>query len=204
VARWLGLERPREPDPPVTLEISSLRHIQGEIVDYAVGQDSRASGRMVKDLSLPDGAVIALLARGNQIIPPQGNTTIQPGDHVILVLRPGVQPLVSQVFGRDSHVRGSIPSTLEFPLRATTTLGELQEFYSIEVRGHPEWTLAETIGSELKPERPGLGQVVRLGPLALRVLRLSGDGDVEMVGMSILPDESGLLAEGKPPGEKKA
>ncbi|HRZ38924.1 MAG TPA: potassium/proton antiporter, partial [Candidatus Paceibacterota bacterium] len=45
-ARWLGLERPRDPEPPVTLEISSLRHVDGEVVDYAIGEDSRAAGRM--------------------------------------------------------------------------------------------------------------------------------------------------------------
>src|SRR5690606_5680583 len=98
VARWLGLQRPRDPEPPVTLEISSLRHVNGEIVDYAVGEDSRAAGRLVRDLALPDGAVIAMIARGDQIVPPQGNTRIDVGDHVILVLRPGIQPLVNQVF----------------------------------------------------------------------------------------------------------
>ncbi len=105
VARWLGLERPRAPEPPVTLEINSLKHVQGEIVDYAVGEDSCAAGRLVKDLALPEGAVIAIISRGDEIIPPQGKTRIDAGDHAILVLRPGTQPLVNQIFGPNPDAR---------------------------------------------------------------------------------------------------
>jgi cell volume regulation protein A len=187
-ARWLGLERPREPDPPVTLEISSLQHINGEVVDFPIGERSRAAGRRVRDLSLPNGAVIALIARGKEIIPPQGRTTILVGDHVILVLRPGLQPLVNQVFGRDSQERGSIPESLEFPLRGTTTVAELEEFYSIRVDAPPEMALASLICRELANDWPPAGALIHLGPLVLRVLRLSSDQTIDTVGMSILPN----------------
>jgi len=55
MARWLGLEQPRVPEPPVALEISSLRHVDGEVVDYAIEADSRVAGRLVRDLALPEG-----------------------------------------------------------------------------------------------------------------------------------------------------
>jgi len=196
VARWLRLERPRKPEPPLTLEISSLQHINGEVVDYAVGMDSRAAGRAVKDLSLPEGAVIALISRGNEIIPPQGSTCIQAGDHVILVLRPGIQPLVNQIFGRDDSTRGGIPSSVEFPLRASTTAAELEEFYSVRLKASPQSTLADIIRHELENESPLIGQSVQQGPLVLRILRLTSDGSIDMVGMSILPE-----ADGKSKGE---
>jgi cell volume regulation protein A len=189
MARWLGLERPRDPEPPVTLEISSLRHVNGEVVDYSVGDDSRAAGRMVKDLALPEGAVIALIARGEQIVPPQGNTCINAGDHVILVLRPGILPLVNQVFGRNSDVRGMIPNTLEFPLRASTTVGDIQELYAIQIDAPSERTLAEVMSHELGNWNPSVGEGVTFGPLMFRILRLSGDGQIEMVGMSLLPEK---------------
>lgn len=188
VARWLGLERRRNPEPSVTLEISSLQHVNGDVVDYAVGEDSRAAGRMVKDLSLPEGAVIALIARGDEIIPPQGRTRIQAGDHVILVLRPGLKALVNQVFGRNSEARGSIPETIEFPLRGSTTVGELQEFYSIDMKELPSMTLAEAIRQRCDNQRPAVGNTVDFDRLRLRVLQLSGGGLIETVGMSILPE----------------
>jgi cell volume regulation protein A len=192
VARWLGLERPRDPEPPVTLEISSLRHVSSEIVDYAVGADSRAAGRIVKELVLPEGAVIALIARGDQIVPPQGNTRINAGDHVILVLQPGIQPLVNQVFGRNSDVRGRIPNALEFPLRASTSVGEIQDFYGIRIAGPPKRTLAALMRDELKNLNPSVGEAVTFGPLTFRVLRLSDDGRVEMIGMSLAAENEGV------------
>jgi cell volume regulation protein A len=188
VARRLGLERLPDPEPPVTLEISSLRHVNGEVVDYAIGDDSRAAGRMVKELALPEGAVIALIAREEQIVPPQGNTCILPRDHVILVLRPGIQPLVNQVFGRNSDVRGRIPSALEFPLRGSTTVSDIQNLYAIQIDAPPERTLAEVMIDELGNSKPSVGDAVRFGPLTFRVLRLSRDGRIEMMGMSIVPE----------------
>ncbi len=191
VARWLGLELPHEPEPPLTLEISSLRHVNGEVVDYAIGEDSRAAGLRVKDLALPEGAVIALIARGEQIVPPQGNTYIQSGDHVILVLRMGIQPLVNQVFGSSSDVRGEIPKALEFPLRASTTVSKIQELYAIEMNAPPECTLSEVVIKHCGPS-PQVGNTVRFGQVSFRVLRLSGAGQIEMIGMSLLPLEDQL------------
>jgi cell volume regulation protein A len=187
VAHWLGLVHPPEPEPPMTLEINSLKHVQGEVVDYSIGEDSRAAGRLVRNLALPEGAVIAMIARGDQIVPPQGNTRILAGDHVILVLKPGLVPLVSQVFGRDDHSRGTIPQTLEFPLRARTTVAELQEFYMIQVDASPELSLADVICADLGCTDPKVGDSVTLGPLRLRIDRIGPDGKIEMVGMSVLP-----------------
>ena len=52
-ARWLKLEIPPVPEPPLSLEISSLRDVDAEIVDYPVHQGSRAANRLVRDLALP-------------------------------------------------------------------------------------------------------------------------------------------------------
>lgn len=99
VARRLGVQRPAEPSPPLSLEISSLRHVEGDIVDYAIGPASRAANRLVSELGLPDGSVAALLTRGEAIIPPRGRTRLLPGDHVIVVLRPELRPEVDRAFG---------------------------------------------------------------------------------------------------------
>lgn len=188
-ARWLGLEQPREPEPPVTLEISSLRHVNGEIVDYAISQDSRAAGRRVKELALPEGAVIALISRGDHVVPPQGSTLIQPGDHVILVLQSGIQALVSQVFGSSSDVRGMIPDALEFPLRASTTVNDIEELYAIQLDAQPELTLSEVMCRRLGRKNLSVGDFVRFNQASLRVLRLTDDHQIEMVGLALLPTD---------------
>jgi cell volume regulation protein A len=182
-ARRLGLEKPLEVAPPLTLEISSLRHVDGDIVDYTVGSDSRAVGRQVKDLALPEGVVIAIIARQNQIIPPQGRTRIEVGDHVIVVLRPTTRQLVDQVFGNHAAISIDELAGLEFPLRGTTTVAELEDMYGITMNTARERTLDEAIRQQLGRIAPG--RVAHFGPISLRVRRISTDNSIEQVGMII-------------------
>jgi cell volume regulation protein A len=185
-ARLLRLDMPHVAEPPLTLEISSLRHVEGDIVDYTVSDDSQVAGRLVKDIAMPEGVVIAIVARGQQIIPPQGNTRILPGDHAILVLRPGTKPLVDRVFGRATEERLQLPASLEFPLRASTTVSELEEFYGIQMDAAPQQTLDEFLKSRLGPERVKIGAVVHLEQIALVVRDITDGGSIESVGMIVL------------------
>jgi cell volume regulation protein A len=193
-ARRLGVEVPLEMAPPLTLEISSLRHVEGDIVDYTVAKDSRAAGRQVKDLALPEGVVIAVVARGQQIIPPQGRTRIDAGDHVIIVLRPEMRQLVDQVFGSRTETSVEEIVGLEFPLRGTTTVGELEDMYGITMGIARELTLDEAL-------RRRLGQAVaprhvaRFGTIGLRARRVAADMSIEQVGMIIYPEPEEVASE---------
>ncbi len=101
-ARLLKLEDPEQHPTPVTLEISSLRDIDGDIVDYYVEPGCRAAGRTLRELQFPAGVVVALIARDQEIIMPQGRFQIESGDHVIVVLRPALRTQVDQFFSRPS------------------------------------------------------------------------------------------------------
>jgi cell volume regulation protein A len=187
-ARWLRLECPRDPDPPVTLEISSLRHVDGKVVDYLVNDHSRAAERLVKELALPGGVVIAMITRGEKVIPPQGITRIHAGDHVIVVLKPGLEPMVNQVFAPREEPAVPVPAEVEFPFRGSTTVGELEGFYAIHVHAPATATLDEVMRKELGPDRTEVGAVVDFDILRFRIMRLSADGRIELVGMSVLPE----------------
>lgn len=100
LARRLGLQEPDRPEPPATLEITSLRDVSADIVEYLVAHDSYAAGRPVRDLGLPDDAVLAMISRGSELIPPRGSSVVASGDHVFVVLRPDVRAAVDEVFGR--------------------------------------------------------------------------------------------------------
>lgn len=185
VARLLGLETPQAPTPPLTLEISSLRHIDSDIVDYTVADDSRAAGRMVKELALPGGVVIALISRNEEIIPPQGNTTIEAGDHVILVLRPETRPIVDRIFSSHSREPHELPAQLEFPLRPSTTVRELEDVYGIVMDAHAELTLDAAILSRVQADTPLPDLLVRFGQIALRVRKVTPSGAIEQISMLI-------------------
>jgi potassium/hydrogen antiporter len=194
-ARRLGLELPAEPSPPVTLEIHSLKDLDEEIVDYTVEEDSRAAGRFIRDLALPEGVVIALIVREHDVVVPHGSTRVEVGDHVILVLRPDILPLVSQVFSQTGEPRDQLPMMLEFPLRATATVGELEDIYGIKMNAPREYTLDEAVRRRLGPDQAVAGSMVEFGPIALHVRRLTPAGLIEQVGMVILPTENDTAAD---------
>jgi cell volume regulation protein A len=195
VARWLGVDEPLAPTPPVTLELSSLRHVDGDIVDYTAPPESRAAGRLVRELALPEGVVIALVTRGQQIIPPHGNTRIEAGDHVVVVLRNDARPLVNNIFSRGAMGQEELPAETEFPLRANVTVGELEAFYGIRMDAPAEITLGEFLRQRLHGESLQPGASVVCGEIALLVRGINEAGTVERVGMVILPAQQTLTAE---------
>ena len=185
VARWLGLALPAQSPAPVSLELSSLRHMEGDIVDYTIGADSRAAGRLVQELALPEGVVIAIIAREQRLIPPQGRTRIEPADHVIVVLQPDVRPLVNRIFSRGDD-QEQLPLQFEFPLRASVSVGELEELYGISLDLPASKTLDEAVRHRLGSQPARVGNVVRFREIALSIRELAPNGSVSSVGMVIL------------------
>jgi cell volume regulation protein A len=187
-ARLLQLEVPLQNRPPVTLEISSLRAVEGDIIDYTVSPQSRAAGRQIRYLALPEGVLIALIVRDEQIIPPHGRTRIEPGDHVMVVLHPRVRPLVEQVFGNRSKPAMELPPDMEFPLRGTTLVRELEETYDIQMNAQANDTLDAAMRKRLAGEvHPG--SAIDFGPIRLRVRRIATDNSIEQVGLTFVVDQ---------------
>jgi potassium/hydrogen antiporter len=191
VAGWLGLQTESEPQAPVSLEITSLRDVDGDIVEYTVLLETHAANRHVRDLRLPDGAVVAMIVRGQAIIPPRGSTRIEPGDHVFLVLRPGVRLLVDRLFRRRRDPP-AIPSETEFPLRGDTRVSELLEFYGIVLDAAPESTLHDVLLARVGDRHLDVGTRLRLEGVDL-VVRAMYQGLVEQVGLvihdDVIPDD---------------
>lgn len=188
LARKLGLEAPGTPPAPVALEITSLRDVDGDIVEYVVDEQSRAAHRKVRELALPETAVVAMIARQSSVIPPRGSTVIQPGDHVFVVLRADVRTLVDRSFApAGEHLEG-VSTDLEFPLQGSVTVRQLREFYDIALAAPDDMTLddllRERIGAlALKP-----GAHLTLDHIVLFVRQLGESGAVEQVGLCVLGD----------------
>ena len=160
VARWLKLGRPADPAPPLSVEINALRHVDGEIVDYTVAPSARVAGHLLRDLALPDGAVVTLVVRGEEVIMPRGATALRPGDHVFVALRTGLKPLLDRLFDPEARTTALMPG-LTLGFHAGSTVGQLQRFFGIP---GPTWS-EETVGSRLDAD--GERRVARLGPFAV-------------------------------------
>ncbi len=183
VARWLGLEEERPPPPSVSLEITSLRDVNADIVEYTLGPTSRAAGRRLSQLGLPDGVVVAMVARNDSLIPPRGSTTVKEGDHVFIVLRPEWRPLVDRVFSGGREELDDLPTLVEFPLNASMTVDELWESYGIRLGIDGSTTLGDALMERVEGEpEPGFSFVV--DGVILRVTEVE-DGRVARVGLAL-------------------
>jgi cell volume regulation protein A len=187
LARRLGLDAAGTPMPPVALEITSVKHLGGDIVDYPVGAGSRVAGRRIRDLALPDDAVVAMIARGQRVVPPRGSTRIDIGDHVFFVVVPEVRPLVDRLFTQDDDDPADLPLDMEFPISGDTTVADIEEFYGLTVDASSARTLDEVLRMQLGT-RLEKGRGVRLGDVKLRVREIV-DGRVTQVGMEVVSED---------------
>ena len=187
-ARVLGLQEGGVPHSGVTLEITSLQDVDGDIVEYPIVEGSRANGLRVRDLALPDGVVIAMIVRDKQVIPPRGSTQILPGDDVFVLLRPAVRALVEHVFAPEMEDAWLPATAVEFPLRGTTRLGEVEEFYGIPIDAPADQTLDQFLRGQLGSE-PSVGDRLAVPPVTFTIRELS-DERIETVGL-IIDSEDG-------------
>jgi cell volume regulation protein A len=179
-AKLFGVRETPTTAPPVMLEINSLRDVDGDIVEYTVTPDSRAAGHRVRDFALPDGALVAMIVRGRDLIPPRGSTPVRAGDHVFVLLRPSLRPIVDRVFG--SGEPAAIPA-MEFPLRGSSRVADIEAFYGVRIGASGSQTLDEFVRSRVGDDA-AVGQSVTVGPVVLTVREVA-DGRVATVGLGI-------------------
>ena len=99
IAARLGLQEDKIPDPAVSLELMTLRDVNADIVDYAVPPGSSLVGKTVKDLELPDGAVLAMISRAGTLIAPRGGTLLQSADHLFVIARADTRRRLDEALG---------------------------------------------------------------------------------------------------------
>lgn len=173
-ARRLGLQLPGEADPPVTLDITSLRHVDADIVDYVVSETSAAAHLRITELDLPQDVVIAMVTRGDEIIPARGATVLLPGDHVFVILRPGARAAVDAVFRMLPEEQDEVPLRTGVLLPGNLTLRELDLLYGIELDGDPNESLADLMRRHL--QRPlEEGSFLETGGLRFYVHSVDGE-----------------------------
>mgnify|MGYP001314998154 CR=1 FL=1 len=98
VARRLGLELPPAPTAPITLEISSLYDVDADIVEYVVAPGSEVAGRLLRELPIPEGAVVAMIVRDKRLVPPRGSTPLEGGDYVFFLMHQDCRAAVDRIF----------------------------------------------------------------------------------------------------------
>ncbi len=98
LAGRLGLVSPAPVPAEAPLEVGHLSKL--ELIDFAVAGDHAIAGSAVRELGLPRSAIVAVVVRGDDAIPPRGSTVVQPGDHLFVLAPRTMRRDVDDVFAR--------------------------------------------------------------------------------------------------------
>ncbi len=82
------------------VKLLSLRREQLEITEIQLADDSPSAGRLVREVDLPDGARLISVMRGGEAEIAVGETRLEPGDQVLAILKPGLEPAVRRALLR--------------------------------------------------------------------------------------------------------
>ncbi len=72
-------------------EILNLLPIGGgkvNVTELVLGADCLTAGKLLKDIDLPENALIAVIIRDNKALIPRGGSDLRAGDHVVLITLP--------------------------------------------------------------------------------------------------------------------
>jgi cell volume regulation protein A len=87
LAERLGLTTADPAVPRALGEAGTIRRLGAEVLEYRIEDDDAIAGAHVRDLGLPRDAVVNVIVRGEEAIPPRGSTRLRAGDHIHILAR---------------------------------------------------------------------------------------------------------------------
>ena len=103
LAKALGLTTDEPALPRPIAESGTIRRLGAEVVEYPVGAEDAIAGRRVRELGLPREALLNVIVREGEAIPPRGSTKIEPGDRLHVLLRKEVSRDFPELIERWQH-----------------------------------------------------------------------------------------------------
>src|SRR5947208_3540798 len=80
------------------VHLLDLREEELEIIELEVAEGAPAAGKKVRDLGLPDGSLVISVLRGGAGFVPAGDSVVEAGDEVLLVLDAELESQVTERF----------------------------------------------------------------------------------------------------------
>jgi cell volume regulation protein A len=87
LARRLGVTTNEPALPRPLSEAGTIRRLGAEVVEVPIVEGDAIDGARVRDLALPRDAVVNVIVRGDQAIPPRGSTRLRAGDRLHVLVR---------------------------------------------------------------------------------------------------------------------
>ncbi|HEX5990246.1 MAG TPA: potassium/proton antiporter [Solirubrobacterales bacterium] len=133
LATRLGLTTDEPALPRRLLESGRIRRMGGDVISYRLPPGAAAAGHPVRDLELPREALVNVIVRDGDAIPPRGSTELREGDELHVLVRSELREEVEDLTRK--WVKGPIgkPSPAPLPRR-----GASQVFTVRPARGEGE------------------------------------------------------------------
>jgi cell volume regulation protein A len=100
LASRLGLTTDEPALPRRLLESGRIRRMGGDVIAYRVPEGAAIAGHRVRELELPREALVNVIVRDGNAMPPRGSTELQEGDELHILVR---SELRDEVEGLTSH-----------------------------------------------------------------------------------------------------
>lgn len=100
LAQALGLTTNEPAMPRPLAESGTIRRLGAEVLEFAVHDDDAIAGLRVRELGLPREALVNVIVRGDQALPPRGSTQVEPGDRLHVLVRQEVAEDVEELVVR--------------------------------------------------------------------------------------------------------
>jgi len=133
LASRLGLTTDEPALPRRLLESGRIRRMGGDVIAYRLPEGAAAAGHPVRDLELPREALVNVIVRDGDALPPRGSTELQEGDELHILVRSELRDEVEALTRKWTHGPIGKPAPAPLPRR-----GASQVFTVRPARGNGE------------------------------------------------------------------
>jgi potassium/hydrogen antiporter len=100
LARAFNLTATQPALPRPVAEVGTIRRLGAELIEYPVGSSDAIDGHRIRELGLPRQALVNVIVRDGEAIPPRGSTVVRAGDMLHILVRKEVRREVEDLFAR--------------------------------------------------------------------------------------------------------
>lgn len=97
LATRLGLTTDEPALPRRLFESGRIRRLGGDVIAYRLPAGAAAAGHCVRDLELPRQALVNVIVRDENAIPPRGSTELREGDELHILVRSELRERVEEL-----------------------------------------------------------------------------------------------------------
>jgi cell volume regulation protein A len=165
LAERLGVTT-REPAVPRPLaEAGTIRALGAEVLEFPIGPGDAIAGARVRDLGLPREAVVNVIVRDDEAIPPRGSTRLLAGDELHLLVRSETAAELPRLMRRWREGPIGPPPRPRVVPRGAATVLSVRPYREGMVEGdlaHPRAVGGEPAVAQLRIRRDTPGALVAL------------------------------------------